>query len=370
MGTLSTIGILSEGSPSIDIKNSYKSSVASALKDGRTIGSNTLAPGTYKLDGLSDGTLDFVEQKYPSWYGYYVDGLLDGIGQIVDAIPDTGILSPIGIVDPTKPIVVIIAELREILGELGSEVIEVLLSQLEIVISYSSKISSAISDKNVESFIEALSETILEAFVAAGKSPDAAINALEENKSAIETKARALMFIDEQGDPIDMPPIEIEMPQLPIPVLDISFFPEGVDPSALFYSYEIQGADGLVTKFNKINAALLTIPAKISKDVYDVVSGVVKFDEASSTIQKLVTAVRKILINFTEAIQEILDSLLGFIWDIVTSAVKLADTAFLEIASTIEVISYFVKFFIISLIGFLIGGGLIAYSAAQLFGIL
>lgn len=366
MGTLSTIGILADGSLGTDAQTAYRDGVAGALLSGISIGSTSLPAGSFSLEGFSTDTIDVISEKYPAWYGYYVNGLLQNIAKILDIIPDTGILAPF--IDPTKPVVIVIAELQEQLGQLGDEVKEVLLSQLDIVIEKSEKITAAIEDKNPSSFYDALVETINEAYAAAGESADSVIAYLEENKDKIEEKARELMFIDEIGAEIPQPEIDVEVPSLEVPSLDISFMMPGVDTSPLFYTVEVQGVDGIGTKFIKLMTAFLAIPAEIAKAIYDVI--VLGLEAATSAIQKLVDAISSILTNVSDAIQQMLEALLDIVWGIISLVIDIAEFAYLEISSVINIVIFFVKYFIISLIGFLIGAGLVSYKAAQFLEIL
>lgn len=366
MGTLSTIGALSDGSLRSDTQTAYRDSVAATVKNGFSLGSSSLSPGSVSLGSFETDPIGVVEENYPAWHGYYVSGLLQSIATSLDSIPDTGILSPV-LFDPTKPVVVIIAKLKDLLGQLGDEAIAVLLSQINIVISKSEDITKAIENKSPGDFFSALSNTINEAYSAAGKSADSVMAILDSSRDTIEEKAREIMFIDADGNPIPVPEISIEVPSLEIPSLDISFMAE-FNTSPLISTVEANGVDGIVTKFAKMMTAFLAIPSQISKAIHDVI--VAGMEAASAAIQSLVDALNSILTNITEAVQKILDALLGFVWDIITSVIEIADVAFLEISSVLNIVIYFVKFFIISLIGFLLGSGLIAYSAAQFLAVL
>lgn len=360
MGTLSSIGVLSDGAVGSSTQTSFKDDVVSFLSNGFEIGSTILPAGSFVLEEFSNGTVDSIKQNFPSWHGYYIDGLLQSIAKSLDIIPDTGILAPTGIFDPTKPLVVIIVELKELLGQLGEEAIAVLLSQLSVVIQYSEKITAAIEEKDPTAFFDALSETVTEAYAAAGQSSSEIISTLESSREAIETKAREIMFIDIDGNPIEIPEIDVEVPSLSIPALDLSFVIPGVDTAPLFYTVEVQGIDGIGTKFLKMMTVFLSIPSQIASAVRD----------GLAAVQDIIDAIGLLLTNTIEAIQALFNAILGFVWDLISAALGIAATAFLEISSTINIVIYFVKFFIVSLIGFLLGAGLISYSAAQFLGIL
>ena len=102
-----------------------------------------------------------------------------------------------------------------------------------------------------------------------------------------------------------------------------------------------------------------SLPAQIAEQI----------QEAAEFGERLLAALKKLITNISEGVQELLDALLGLVWSIITSVLNIAAEALLEIVSIFQLVTFFVKYFIVSMISFLLGSGLIALSAASILGI-
>jgi phage-related protein len=102
----------------------------------------------------------------------------------------------------------------------------------------------------------------------------------------------------------------------------------------------------------------LSLPGKIAEQV---VNGV----QAAS---RIVDALKTLLINVAQGITDLVNALIGIVWDAITSVISILNVAILETASIIQSVVYFVKYLAVTLISFFMGSGLIALSAARLIG--
>ena len=356
MGTLETIGIISsDGKPSQPIIDNFRKSVGDFTSGGIEIGSTSVKPE----ETIGDfWTLDIAshKEKYPSWHGYYIDGLLTSVAGSLDKIPDTGILMPIGVFDPTKPIALILSKLQGLFDGLGIdeaflianlgkilENADALGKGLQLIIdNIATDAAGAIGD-----FFDILNNAL------SNKLDDIGKEEKEDILSAIETVAKEIEAM-----------MKLPIPVIPIPVLDLSFILPGIDPLPLFFTKEIQGADGIAIKFIKTMTAFISIPVELMSKIADLISGALK--EAAEAIKKIAAAIALLLSDIETAVKELLSALIGFVWDIISNILSISQIAVLEIASTLSVVIFFVKCFIVSLIGFILGSGLIAKGVAKL----
>jgi phage-related protein len=132
-----------------------------------------------------------------------------------------------------------------------------------------------------------------------------------------------------------------------------------VNVAPLFATLEANQVDGIATKFIKLMTVFASLPSKIVQQIQEAV----EFGE------QLKNAFKKLITNVAEGVQELLDVLLGLVWSIITSAINVTSAIVLEAASVYQLVVFFVKYFIVSMISFLLGSGLIALSAASILGI-
>lgn len=376
MGTLSDIGILTDGELSTSAKQQFIESVSSMLGTGFSIGTLVLEGGMVSYEEFEGGDPDAVKEKYPAWYGIYIDGFLVNIAKILDLIPDVGVLLPFGLFDPTKIILKIIVELKELIDQLSLllsiPLIDILLAQISVLLAKASELLekiNAVKDAIIDALdptdeIEALYNTIKEiisdALSAAGEAVDEVISKIEEEKEQITQKLQEIVEKIVAALSLELP--TLELPTLNLDFLDINF------TLPLFAIEEVDGFDGIATKFAKAMAAFIAIPAQVINEIIDAITAAAA--AVTSAIQVVVEAIKTIAENILEAVQKIYEAILGFVWEIISAIIKLASVAFLEISSIINVVIFFTKYFIVSMLGFLIGAGLITYSVAQTLEIL
>lgn len=370
MGTLTDIGVLVDGELGTSAKQAFITEVLNTIKNGFVIGDLTLAGGQITLAEFESGDPDLVKSTYPAWYGVYIDSFLKSIAQFLDLIPDAAVLSPF--IDPTKPILKIIVELKELFDEislsLSIPLIDILLSKISIVIAKADDLLQKLTDavnavidaldptEYIEKFYEAIKSIISDVLAAAGEAVDTVLSKIEEAKDQIIEKLNEIIQKIVES-------LNISLPSFSLPSLNIDFIDINLT-KPLFAVKETDGFDGIGTKFLKTMASFITIPAQI----IDQITGAIA--EIAAEIQEVKDAILSIFGDIVNAIQRIYEALLGFVWKIISAVFDILDVAFLEIASIITVVVFFVKYFIISLLGFLIGAGLISYSAAQQLGIL
>ena len=372
MGALSSIGILDGGTLTERSRTSFKDSTVSSFENGFSIGTVQAPANSVSLGSFSSENGQQHESAFPAWNGMYVNGLLQNVALTLDSIPDAGILKPIGIFDPTKPILLVINKLRSLFDRLFSFLSfsfdALLLLHLDIVLSKADIIISALND-----VIDKISEGIEAA-------RDAASNFVDVLKSLIEDILRAASIstsiirdviqgivdsVSQIKDAIVQTAIEIvesiglSLPTFSIPSLDISFMTPGVSIEPLFATIELNQVDGIATKFIKLMTVFASLPAQIAEQI----------QEAAEFGERLLAALKKLITNISEGVQELLDALLGLVWSIITSVLNIAAEALLEIVSIFQLVTFFVKYFIVSMISFLLGSGLIALSAASILGI-
>lgn len=375
MGTLSTIGVINGGSLSDVTKEKFKDSVAKSIQTGVSIGNTNVPGGVIPLGAFELGTVDEVAQQYPAWNAYFVEGLLTNIAKSLDTIPDTGIAFPI-LFDPTRPIAIIIAELSDLFGPinllLNFPIIDIILGNIGIFLAKAKEISETLQEiidaisEGIEAalekaavFFEIIKDAIKEALEAAGE----LIEAIESVMSALDAaKERIIQKIVEIAEKIKNAVLSL-IPDFSLPSLDLSFLLPTIDISPLFATIEIDGFDGIVTKFLKMMAVFLKIPGEIIQAITDAIAGVI--DVITSFIQKIIDAIKKIFIDVTQAIKEMLDAILGFIWEKISEIIDINPSAILEAVSTITIVTFFAKFFVVALIGFVLGSGLITQAAAK-----
>lgn len=360
MGTLETVGIISGGDLTTSARTKYRDNVVSTLMGGITLGSTSLAPTSNSMGGFETDPIDTVKQNFPSWHGYYIDGLQKSVATVLDLIPSSGILKPLGIFDPTEPVATVITELQDLFLQIesliGIPVADVLISQIDVTIEKSAEITDAIAAADPDAFFEGVKNTIVAALQAEGVDIDPVVEKIDEQKETIIAKAEEII----EKAQIE---IDVELPSLSIPSLDISFIDPALDVSPLFATIEANGYDGIATKFIKIMTVFLSVPAKIVEAAQDAAAA------ASAAVSAIVDALKLIVTNFQEAVVELLEAVIGFVWDLISEVLSIVSTAFLEISSTINIVFFFAKCFVISIIGFLLGAGLISLAASKAFAL-
>ena len=360
MGTLETVGVISSGEITTSSRTKYRDNVVSTLLNGITLGATSLAAGTISMGNFETDPIDTVKQNYPAWHGFYIDGLQENIALLLDLIPPAAILKflPVPIFDPTEPIARVITELQDLFLQieslLGISIVDILILQIDVTIEKAAEISAAVTDENPEAFFESIKSTISAALDAEGINPDPVIQKIEEQKETVIAKGEEIIESAKSA-------VESALPDLPIPSLDISFIDPTLDTSPLFATVEANGYDGIATKFIKMMTVFLAIPAQIVEAAKNAAEAV------SDAIKAIVDALNLLITNFKEGILELLNAVVGFIWDLISQVLSIISTAFLEISSIINIVFFFAKCFIISIIGFLLGSGLIALAAAKSF---
>lgn len=367
MGTLSTLNIVDGDKVSFSTRTKYKNSVSDSLKKGIDYGSLNLEPGTIKMDNFESSSVDDVKNLYPSWHGYYIDGLLDSSFSTLDKIPDLGVLKPLGIFDPTAPIAKVITQLEDVFAPIetaiGVPVVDVLISKIDIVIEKSSLLTESIKVKDPQKFFDVLKEIIKSSFESANRETTEILNKIDEKEDSIKSLAKNL--IDEA---VSSATEIVKIPQPPIPKLDISFIQMNVNPSPLFASIETNKiADGIATKFIKTMTLFIELPLKILQEVQETIQSLAA--STSKVISDIVTAIKTLLTNIGEGVRLLFSSIFDFIWLKISDLLGIASNAFFEISSIFNIVMFFTKAFITSLVGFLLGGGLITLSIAKSFEI-
>lgn len=373
MGALASIGVLDNGKIADRSKTAFKDSTVASIEQGFSIGSFQIVAGQIELGSFSNETGQNHVDMFPAWNGMYVTGLLQNIALTLDKIPDAGILKSIGIFDPTRPILIIITKLRSLFDRIFSflpfSIDDLLLQNISIVLGKIDDIVGALDsviDELVssgvdaardaaEDFLNVLKDVISAVMRAASQTSSAIADVLQKISDAASSIKNAIV---EMANEI-LTSINLPLPTLTIPSLDLTFMPPGFDLQPLFASVEANQYDGIATKFIKLMTAFASLPAKI-----------VEFIQRGVDIGiKLKQAFQKLLTNINQGIQDMLDVLVDAVWNIITSVISIPSQAILEAASIFQIVLTFVKYFIVSLISFLMGSGLIALSAATLLGI-
>jgi hypothetical protein len=360
MGTLETIGVIDAGDVTTAARTKYRDSVVNSLIGGISLGAASLAPGSISMGSFETDPIDTVKQNYPAWHGFYIDGLQKNIAILLDLIPGAGILKPLGIFDPTEPVAIVISELQDLFlqieGLIGIPVADILIAHIDVTIEKSEEITAAVENADPEAFFEGVKSTIIAALEAEGIDTAPVVEKIDEQKETIISKAEEIIEKAQIA-------IDVELPSLPVPSLDISFIDPALDTSPLFATIEANGYDGIGTKFIKMMTVFLSVPAKIVEAAKSAV------ESATAAIKSVVDALKLIVTNFTAAIQALLDAVIGFVWDLISQVLSIVSVAFLEISSIINIVFFFAKCFIISIIGFLLGPGLISLAAAKAFAL-
>ena len=385
MGALSTVGAINNGAPSTITATKFKESVTSFVSNGVSIGNTTIPTGVINIEFFETSSIDDIKITYPAWNAFYVDGLLKNLLNSLDSIPDTGILFPL-LFDPTRPIAIILKELSELFASIEAaldfSIIDIILSKIDIFLSKSAEITLKLTEtieaipegaeatlEKATEFFEIIKNAIVEAFEAAGKAVDAIIAKLNAEKDKIVQK------IIEIAEKIKNAVLAL-IPEFSLPEFDLSFvFPEfdlsfSILPfniTPLFATIEFDGLDGIATKFLKLMIAFLKIPIEIITGVIDVIKGVAA--AASEFIIQLANSIKKIFTDIVQAVKDMLSALLGFVWDKISSLIDINPNAILETASIISIVTFFVKSFIVTMIGFILGSGLITLSVSKMLNI-
>lgn len=385
MGALSTVGAINNGAPSTITATKFKESVTSSVSNGVSIGNTTIPTGVINIEFFETSSIDDIKITYPAWNAFYVDGLLKNLLNSLDSIPDTGILFPL-LFDPTRPIAIILKELSELFASIEAaldfSIIDIILSKIDIFLSKSAEITLKLTEtieaipegaeatlEKATEFFEIIKNAIVEAFEAAGKAVDAIIAKLNAEKDKIVQK------IIEIAEKIKNAVLAL-IPEFSLPEFDLSFvFPEfdlsfSILPfniTPLFATIEFDGLDGIATKFLKLMIAFLKIPIEIITGVIDVIKGVAA--AASEFIIQLANSIKKIFTDIVQAVKDMLSALLGFVWDKISNLIDINPNAILETASIISIVTFFVKSFIVTMIGFILGSGLITLSVSKMLNI-
>lgn len=344
MGSLETIGVISGGSLTNAAKIKFRDDVVTNIVHGIELGTISLKPNALTLGDFQNIT-DINEHKsrFPAWHVYYTDGLVKSIASALDSIPDSAVLMPVGIFDPTKPIALLLAKLEDLFSNFGIDE-AFLITNLPNILKYADPIGKglqSIIDEEadaVENFYETLNKAL------SGKLSDASEDEIEEIKKSIESVAEDIKES-----------MKVKIPNLPTPGLDITSF-GNIDISPLFATIEKDGIDGIGTKFIKLMLAFLKIPGLIIEPIS-------KLEETAKTF---LDALSLLLTNIEEGVKALLSALLTVVLDIIKTVISFASEALLEISSIISTIKFFVKCFIVAMIGFLMGSGLIVDSIAKL----
>jgi phage-related protein len=373
MGALSSIGILDNGKLTDSAKTSFRIATAGSVESGFSIGASSISADLISLGNFKDLDQQEHNNQYPAWNAYYSSGLLQNIALSLDKIPDAGVLKPIGLFDPTKPIVVLITKLQSLFNRIFSFLdfpfIDLLILNIDVVLSKVRQILRALDDiisnlvedglsaakDAAESFIDILKTIVREVLTRSNVSSSRISDVIESINDNIDDIKESVVETAQEITASSL----LSIPSLPVPSLDISFIPPGIDVTPLFATVEADGIDGIGTKFVKLMAAFLALPAKIAEQIKQGVQAAIRIKEAFEIL----------IINVAQGVQALLSALLELVWSIITSVISIAEAAILEIASIFQTVTFFVKYFIVSMISFLLGSGLIALSAAKILGI-
>ena len=373
MGALKSIGIIdtvgSQDQIATTPRTLFKDATVQSIENGFSIGSFQVPAIQVSLGRFSSEVGQQHVDAFPAWNGMYVTGLLQNVALALDLIPDAGILKPIGIFDPTKPVLIVINNLRSLFDQIFStlpvSIDAVLLLHLDVVLAKSGAIISALDDvigalgggaraatDASGSFIDVLKITVRDVLRADNIGESVINNVIRQINDADDQIRQAIV---EAAREISTS-IALPLPSFPIPDLDISFMQPGVNVAPLFSTLEANQVDGIATKFIKLMTVFASLPAEIVEQIQNSVD---LGDQLKSSLRKLIT-------NVAEGSRELLDTLLGLVWGIVTSVIGISSSAALEAASIYQLVTFFVKYFIISMVSFLLGSGLIALSVATL----
>jgi len=144
-----------------------------------------------------------------------------------------------------------------------------------------------------EDFLNVLKDVISAVMRAASQTSSAIADVLQKISDAASSIKNAIV---EMANEI-LTSINLPLPTLTIPSLDLTFMPPGFDLQPLFASVEANQYDGIATKFIKLMTAFASLPAKI-----------VEFIQRGVDIGiKLKQAFQKLLTNINQGIQDMLD---------------------------------------------------------------
>lgn len=356
MGTLSSIGVITGGDISLAASTKYRDAVSNSIENGFEIGSVEVQGGVINMGSFDTDPIDNIEDQYPAWYGFYVSGLLKNIALSLDTIPSTGALKPVGIFDPTAPVLIIIVKLQDLFlsieNRIGIPINDVLISQIDILIQKAGDIIAALGESDTEAFFTSLKDTLVAAFNSAGKDSSDLLRGLDNRKEEIENAAQEIIANSASE-------ISNLIPSLPVPELDTSFMQPGLDITPIFAKTESDGYDGIVTKFVKLMTVFLSIPGKIIESITSLSGNV------SQAVSRVKDSISQLLTNFTEGVTSLLNAIISIVWNEITNLLSISNSAILEIASIVNVVLFFSKCLAVSLVGFLLGPGLIAFAVGK-----
>jgi len=365
MGALRSIGVIESNKLSSAARTKFKDATVETVKSGLRVGDTTLPSGTIDLGDFESLRSRQHEDNFPAWNGFYQTGLLQNIALLLDNVPDAGILKPLGIFDPTKPILMVITKLRALFDRIFSfltvDIVDLLLENIHILFEF--------LDDIIESITEIATKLINEGLTAAKNAAERFLDIMVRIISRVlpnrENLDQVTRQIDSNKEEIKTEIVnvareiavssELPLPTFSIPDFDLSFMPPNADISPLFATVETDGKDGIATKFIKMIVFFAKIPGFFIE----------KIKELGEFFDRIKTILLKILQNVAEGIVELLQFIVGIVWEQIKSLLQIVDDAILEIASLMQIVIHFSKYLAISLIAFLLGSGLVVLSAAK-----
>lgn len=301
----------------------------------------------------TDG-IEAHREKYPQYHSLYMDTLYVGCVKALD-LPPNAQLKPIGLVDPTIPVLIIfdvIAEFTEGLLDFVGDVKAYITSKIHIVLSKIKDIIEFIAKFLLTftidlSFIKELIRALLADFVEEKIQPviDKVDEKADEIKSMIIDKLTAVL-----EKLLGSSPFPIEIPFIPFE-LDFFDFNLGFDFSFPWFDLSIFQLDlplGIITLIVEFLKGVVTIAQDV---IAAIVSSVDAFIEAlSSGIQ----AILEFMVNL------VLDPLIRLLKRVWPDIEKYTIPA----AHFIAMFEQVVPLLIVAIVGVLIGPGLITFGLA------
>jgi hypothetical protein len=170
MGALKDIGIDPEGS---SFKSAYERQVKESLKSGLkitipglniTLGFDTPNLPELQREKVSDAFEKSIGEENNKFSNLFSEQILGGLVNVIDIIPPINVLSAVAITDPTAPILPIINEIVEIIGQFGIDSpYTFILENIDKIMSKKEEFEKAFEEIATQSFQMAalmLSETL------------------------------------------------------------------------------------------------------------------------------------------------------------------------------------------------------------------
>ena len=326
MGTISPIGLVKPNTLQALVEARIKETIENG-KAGDIFGVENPFPvpnaddETKKLqtDAINSDTLENYNKIFEECFN------------ALDKIPEAGVGKPFGIVDPTAPLLPVITNFIEIIGNFNDEPVNFITEKLPSIIA------------NSDDFLAALAE------IPDGNTVPLAelIHELDENIPIEELQEKLKILSGEFNPSLSLPDIEFA-PDFPSIILD----PLSLDLPIIPTGFVIPDP-----KFPNINFAALTIFMAF-------------VDAMKSVIGKIGEFIQKILSGIGEFIKEIVSMLIELIVEPLVE--KLGDMlkSLLFAAFVATLISLLIGGMVVALIGFIMGAGLVAFSTANLLGLL